>query len=141
MIAVYLDGKKDDLNDCYKIRYEVFELEQKVPHELEFDDIDGNCGHAVVYTDNKEPAATARLIDKGLGKYKIGRVATIKKFRKQGYGEAAMKLLMDKVEEMQGKEILIEAQLTATDFYKRLGFKEYGEVFLDAGIKHRRMKL
>jgi len=141
MKAVYLDGKKDDLKDCYQIRYDVFELEQKVPHELEFDDIDESCGHVIVYTDGGEPAATARLIDKGCGKYKIGRVATLKKYRKQGYGEVAMKLLIEKTKEMNGKDILVEAQLTAVEFYKKLGFKEFGDVFLDAGIEHIRMNL
>jgi len=141
MKAVYLDGQRDRLEECHKIRYEVFEIEQKVSHELEFDDMDESSGHVIVYTDEGEPAATARLIDKGCGKYKIGRVAALKKYRKQGYGEAAMKLLIDKAKAMKGKEILIEAQLKAVDFYKKLGFKEYGEVFLDAGIEHRRMNL
>jgi len=139
MKAVYLDGKNDDLKDCYQIRYEVFELEQKVSHELEFDDIDESCGHVVVYNDNREPVATARLINKGSGKYKIGRVATLKKYRKQGYGEAAMELLMNKVKEMKGREILVEAQLSAVGFYEKLGFEAFGEVFLDAGIEHIRM--
>jgi predicted GNAT family N-acyltransferase len=37
--------------------------------------------------------------------------------------------------------ITVAAQLQAIPFYERLGYRAYGEVFLDARIEHRLMDL
>ena len=38
------------------------------------------------------------------------------------------------------KEIYVEAQITAKAFYEKLGYKSYGEVFLDANMEHTYMR-
>jgi predicted GNAT family N-acyltransferase len=35
--------------------------------------------------------------------------------------------------------LILDAQLHAIPFYERFGFVAHGEVFLDAGIEHRKM--
>lgn len=43
-------GNWDELQaDCKMIRFEVFVEEQKVPAEIELDDMDAVCLHAVAY--------------------------------------------------------------------------------------------
>jgi predicted GNAT family N-acyltransferase len=38
------------------------------------------------------------------------------------------------------QEIILGAQLTTRDFYKRLGYLEEGAVYADAGIEHVAMR-
>ncbi|WP_243677012.1 GNAT family N-acetyltransferase [Secundilactobacillus collinoides] len=40
---------------------------------------------------------------------------------------------------MPGQTVELNAQETAVDFYKRLGFKRVGDAFLEVGIVHYRM--
>jgi len=40
----------------------------------------------------------------------------------------------------RAEEIILGAQLTACEFYKRLGYTEEGAVFDDAGIPHVMMR-
>ena len=35
--------------------------------------------------------------------------------------------------------VMLSAQLTALSFYRSLGYKEHGEVYLDANIEHKDM--
>ena len=36
---------------------------------------------------------------------------------------------------------MLNAQLSGVEFYKKLGFKECGDIFMDANIEHISMKL
>ncbi|MCP3968650.1 MAG: GNAT family N-acetyltransferase [Lentisphaerae bacterium] len=118
------------------IRTEVFVIEQNVPVELEMDGFDKDCVHVVVF-DEKEPVATARLLPDG----HIGRVAVRKKWRKLGIGKLIMQKLIDAARESNFDEIIVSAQCRVEEFYQKLGFTSFGEVYDDANIDHIDMRL
>jgi predicted GNAT family N-acyltransferase len=127
-----------DLSDAHLIRREVFINEQRVPESIELDDTDGDAVHLVLY-DNGTPAATGRMrvTDEGLV---IGRVAVLKAYRGQGFGDLVMRMLIRRAVEAGFGAQTVHAQITARGFYEKLGFEAYGEEFIEAGIAHISMR-
>eukprot|EP01133_Synstelium_polycarpum_P022141 gene22141-26572_t len=119
------------------IRFEVFVDEQKVPAEIELDDMDAVCLHAVAYDDAGNPVGTGRLLPDG----HIGRMAVRQPGRGTGVGGAILTLLMDKARERGDAAVVLNAQTVAAPFYARHGFVQQGEQFEEAGIAHVEMRL
>ena len=126
------------ISDCLKIREEVFINEQGVPEEEELDDLDNLSFHAIAYLDSV-PFATGRLINISTDNMTIGRMAVLKKYRKSGYGKKVLRFLELHAERIGAKLITLHAQLHAKDFYINSGYKEKGNIFLEANIPHIEM--
>lgn len=131
-------GTDPRVKDALVVRQAVFILEQGIDPELEIDEYDGVCWHALAYLD-EEPVGTARLIPQDRLVAKIGRVAVLASGRKHGIGTQLMRLLEDYARRQGLFKIVLDAQLQVVPFYEGLGYQAEGEVFLDAGILHRRM--
>ncbi len=123
-------------NDIISIRTEVFIDEQGFKDE--FDETDKTCSHIVLY-DNEIPVATCRYFEEN-GIYHIGRVAVIKKYRNQLLGNEIMKIAETEILKENCKQIEVSAQVRIKDFYKKLGYKEFGEVYFDEYCEHITMK-
>lgn len=119
------------------IRFEVFVDEQKVPAEIELDDMDAVCLHAVAYDGAGNAIGTGRLLPDG----HIGRMAVRQPGRGTGVGGAILTLLMEKARERGNAAVVLNAQTVAAPFYARHGFVQQGEVFEEAGIAHVEMRL
>ena len=118
--------------DAYAIREDVFVEEQGIPAELEFDDMDAQCLHAVAFAGNGEAVGTGRLLPDG----HIGRIAVRREARGKGVGAAIVAGLMDQAHARGDAMVALNAQVAAEPFYERLGFERKGEVFDEAGIPH-----
>ncbi len=127
-----------DRHACFDIRTEVFVDEQKVPRDLELDDLEDHCIHFLATVDGV-PMATARLLDRGYAK--IQRVAVRKPARGTGLGRDIMLAVLAHAREAGFAQARLDAQVSAIAFYERLGFTAEGPVFDDAGIPHRLMVL
>ncbi|MBK1792871.1 GNAT family N-acetyltransferase [Persicirhabdus sediminis] len=123
-----------DHEQILAIRYEVFVDEQNVPVELEVDGRDACCHHVLAYSGHSA-IGTGRLLPDG----HIGRVAVVKSARGQGVGQAIMLALIERASQLGMAEIHLNAQLSALEFYEKLGFVAHGETFIDAGIEHLAM--
>lgn len=132
----------DDLSDVFNIRKQVFQIEQGVSPEEEFDEVDDLAIHVIVYASdsNKHPVATGRVFYDGES-YRIGRVAVLKSERGKKYGDFAVRMLVNKAFLAGAKEILINAQVNVVPFYEKIGFRAYGDEFVEAGINHISMKI
>lgn len=118
------------------IREEVFVREQGVPRELELDDIDAQCLHALARHADGRALGTARLLPDG----HIGRMAVRAEWRGRGVGSALLEGLVRVAHARGLREVALSAQTHALDFYRRHGFNVEGETYLDAGIPHRAMR-
>ena len=123
--------------DATAIRVEVFVDEQKVPAEIELDDMDAVCLHAVAYDEAGKAIGTGRLLPDG----HIGRMAVRQPGRGTGVGGAILTLLMDKAHARGDAAVVLNAQTVAAPFYARHGFVQLGEQFEEAGIAHVEMRL
>ena len=69
--------------------------------------------------------------------YKLGRIAVLKEERGRHYGDLIVRLLLfksfDDGEPMRSR---LDAQINASEFYKRFGFVQTGDLFLEANIEH-----
>lgn len=128
------------VDDARRVRELVFIKEQNVPKEIEQDERDAISWHAVVY-DHETPIATGRLFEIGVKACAVGRLAVRSDYRGLGLGKLIMERLIELAWERHYTQIEIHAQVHALDFYKRLGFHEYGDRFNEAGIEHVSMRL
>ncbi|MBZ9557388.1 MULTISPECIES: GNAT family N-acetyltransferase [Modicisalibacter] len=119
-----------------EIRRRVFIDEQAVPEAEEWDGRDPECVHFLAWHE-ATPVGTARLLPDG----HVGRVAVLPDGRGLGIGLALMREAIQAARDLGHASIELAAQTHALDFYRRLGFEAHGELFLDAGIAHRNMRL
>jgi YbgC/YbaW family acyl-CoA thioester hydrolase len=139
VIDVRVGSWSDLCEPARRIRTEVFIEEQRIPLEMEWDDADEACVHAVAYNRLGQAIATGRLLPSHHGATKIGRVAVNKVLRGSRVGHRLMEALIDTARKRGDKEIVLNAQCTAEPFYRRLGFVARGEAFEEAGIPHIEM--
>lgn len=127
-----------DLPDVLALRHEVFVVEQHVPVDEEYDDLDATCEHAVGLVDGVA-RATGRLLDPQEGVAVVGRMAVAADTRGHGLGAAVLAFLERRASARGAHTVELHAQVHALGFYARQGYSSYGPVYLDAGIEHRDM--
>ncbi len=120
---------------CLSLRHDVFVQEQGVPEDLELDGLDASARHFAVRTGGDIIATCRiRLVD---GTAKIERVAVARDSRGKGVGAALMKYIMQELEKTDHITLFkLSAQTDAVPFYERLGFRAYGQEYMDAGLPH-----
>ena len=125
---------------CLKIREEVFVNEQNVPKSIEYDQYEANSDHLLIL-DGDLPIGTARVRYRASDKAKIERVAILKDFRGQGWGQKLMEYILSHLYKNNSiREIIISSQKYAIPFYEKLEFEVFGEEFIEADIPHNKMK-
>ena len=125
-----------DFADLRAVREPVFVVEQQVPIEEEWDDLDPQCRHVIARDAANRPIGTGRLTPER----KIGRMAVLAEWRGKGVGDALMEALMDEARALGWPEISLNSQTHAMPFYARHGFEVVGDEFMEAGIPHRKMR-
>ncbi|MDA8761042.1 GNAT family N-acetyltransferase [Amylibacter sp.] len=128
-----------EMLSCLSLRRTVFIEEQNVPENEEVDGDDPNCDH-ILLTISDDPVGAARL------KYydnfvKVQRVCVLKNYRGQGIGSNIINFIIKHIEKNDiCNSVRLGSQIHALEFYKGLGFVEFGEEYLDAGILHKDME-
>ena len=126
-----------ELYQIYKLRVDVFVVEQQCPYH-EIDDIDLESYHIYLQNDNSKILAYCRLY-KIEDTFHIGRV--IASERGKGYGAQIMKAALEfAAQTLHADTIIIEAQTYAKNFYEKIGFIQTSEPFDEDGIEHMQMK-
>ncbi len=125
--------------EAKNIRKAVFIEEQGFNNE--FDETDDTCLHFLLFKDGIA-AGTGRMFTEDGGKsYHIGRVCILKEYRKFHLGSEIMKTMIEKAKELGAEKAVLSAQCRASGFYKKLGFAEKGETYLDEYCPHIKMEL
>ncbi|MCD0468857.1 GNAT family N-acetyltransferase [Flavobacterium sp. JAS] len=126
------DSKQIEI--AFTIRRKVFVEEQNVSQERESMDDDQAIHYLATVDGLPAGAARYRKMEKGA---KIERIAVLSSYRGQRIGEAILqKILADLKTE---KKIYLYAQVNASSFYIKNGFRQTDNYFLDAGIEHVEM--
>ncbi|AGR40879.1 GNAT family N-acetyltransferase [Spiroplasma taiwanense] len=125
--------------EAKKIRDVVFVKEQECPINEEFDKYDNVSYHIVGFL-NKKPVCCAKILKKKDEKWYLGRIAVLKENRDQNLVFDLMKYLIEFfIKNINQKELYLNAQIYALNFYKKLNFNEIGETFFEANIEHIKM--
>ncbi len=139
-----------------RLRQTVFVEEQSVPEELEWDDQDADAFHVLAKWHDGTPIGCGRMplaaayslslppdladrIGAATPIGKIGRMAVLPDYRRQGVGAALLSTLVNRAKTLGLPLVMLEAQVGALAFYNRYGFTAYGDIYVDAGIDHRKM--
>lgn len=122
------------------LRFEVFVHEQKVPRELEIDAYDRMAHHLLARDEQQNGVGTLRIVVQGEAG-KIGRVAVAAPYRRRGTGLRMMRMALEHCRALGLSSVVLDSQTYIIPFYERLGFVREGEIFMDAGIPHIRMRL
>ena len=117
------------------VRDTVFGGEQDVPRELDWDIHDPDCVHAVATDESDNPIGTGRVLPDG----RIGRLAVLKPWRGRGIGGEMLEALVQSARRRGLDEVYLHAQVHAMPFYEKSRFKQDGDEFVEAGIKHVNM--
>ena len=130
----------DNIHQAQQIRYEVFVVGQNVPEDAELDEFEEESIHFLAFLhDTPCGAARWRFTEKGI---KLERFAVLEGQRGCGVGSALLAFVLDDVcrhPEASGKEIYLNAQISAVKLYSNFGFRKRGELFQECDIDHIKM--
>lgn len=145
-VAIY----KTLTDPAREIRKNVFIDEQGF--EEEYDEIDEVAVHFVLFEDEpssierssieqsaieQSAIATCRVFwNEEMNAYTLGRLAVIAKSRGKNIGSILVHEVEKYVRLRGGTEIVLHAQCRASEFYRKLGFAEFGEVQDEEGCPH-----
>jgi predicted GNAT family N-acyltransferase len=131
------------LKQARQIRHTVFVEEQSISPGIEWDGLDDEAEHFVVWRETgagRQALGTARLRVQN-GAAKAERVAVRGEARGTGLGRVLMKAIEARARVLKLEEVHLHAQVAVERFYTRLGYMAYGDPFLEAEIAHRSMSL
>ncbi len=117
------------------MRRAVFIVEQGIPEDLEWDEFDPVCPHALAVDAAGAAIGCGRLLPDG----HVGRLAVLAGWREQGVGSALLRDLMDVARTRGYAQVLLNSQTQAMPFYARHGFVPVGAAFVEADIPHQKM--
>lgn len=122
--------------DAKKIREEVFVSEQGFQNE--FDEIDNYATHLVFYEKNTSIAVCRYYKDKEKEKdtYIVGRIAVLKAYRGNHFGQCILEVLEKNIVSEGGKKISLSAQVQVQSFYKKSGYVAKGDIYMDENCPH-----
>ena len=138
-LVIKLANFSEDFLEIKAIRKAVFQEEQKVEEALEFDGKDEICEHLIAYLD-KQAVGTARIRYINDKTVKIERLAVLSTARGQGIGKKIMEEALLIIASKDIAEVVINAQEYVKALYYKLGFAQEGEIFIEAGIPHVKMR-
>jgi predicted GNAT family N-acyltransferase len=135
-----------ELMQALALREIVFIEEQSVPESMERDADDATAHHVLAFA-GRHPVGTGRLVvlatapEGEVGKWgRIGRMAVLQAHRRSRIGSKLLDALETEARKRGLDGIMLHAQLSAMDFYKRHGYVPNGAVFEEAGMPHLEMK-
>lgn len=130
-----------DMPACFRVRRLVFIEEQSVPESLEVDGLDDRAVHFIA-EEAGTVIGTARLrpLDSEPAA-KAERVAVLASHRGRGVGGRLMDALEAEAWRRGFERVVLHAQVSALEFYRRRAYREEGPRFEEAGIEHQEMWL
>jgi len=139
MLEIKLVSYAQEINAIKSIRESVFQHEQNVPPELEFDEYDEDTAQHLLAYLNAQPVGTCRVrvIDAQTGK--IERVAVLAEARGQKIGQKLTENALEYLKNQNCTTAVVNAQEYVKTLYEKLGFIQVGETFDEADIPHVKM--
>ena len=136
----------DDLSEVLNIRRKVFIEEFGATEEMEFDDFDDIAMHAIIFeenqdwsmesiTDKKIPVATGRIIYDGAVCI-IDKVAVLKEYRGNKYGDFTVKMLLSKAFTSGINEVMTKTFSESQGFFRTIGFANHTDEYSENNIRY-----
>ncbi|KAF9448239.1 acyl-CoA N-acyltransferase, partial [Macrolepiota fuliginosa MF-IS2] len=140
-------SSRDELQQCFDVRVEVFHHEQGFPLDLELDELATRLFYHYIsahillrLTPSLKPIGTIRgyVVPGTTDTYKLTRLAILKEYRKYGFGRELVEALHTWIKaHSSGTTPLIPVP----GFYSKFGYTPEGEEFIEDGDPHQKMVL
>jgi predicted GNAT family N-acyltransferase len=142
-IVIKIAVSENEKNEALRIRELVFQQEQGIPKELDFDGKDDTCDHFIAYK-NDAAVGTGRLryslIDTKM-LAKVERMSVLPEHRGKGIGKVIMQKMHEYLKEKNVHEVTLHVQEPLKSFYEKFGYQQEGDSFLEIDRPHIAMKL
>ncbi|KAJ7498608.1 acyl-CoA N-acyltransferase [Mycena latifolia] len=160
--VVFAKGDPKIIQECHRLRKEVFHLEQGFPLDTEFDDVEDIATHFLVRVTEEDEASAERRVKcvgtirgtplgtyPGIDRYKLSRLVVDKAYRKHRLGRLLVENLHKWIQADAAAshpprafaEIECHSQLPAMGFYAKFGYIAEGPQFDEDGEPHQNMVL
>lgn len=128
-----------DFNDAFKVRIEVFVLEQGISFNDEYDAFEKDY-KSYVLLNNSLPVGTIRYkLDKKTRTVTLGRIAVLQQYRNKGLGKKMIAHLENLLSySYRPLTFTLLGQTYLKEYYEKLGYTTDGETHLDANLPHYR---
>lgn len=141
-VSIFKISDESVLNEALQIRYVVFTLEKGVSTDVEidgYDDLNNMCDHFMIKY-NSSKVGTIRCLNINEDIIKIQRYCLLKEFRGLGIGRTVMEYIEKYYANQCKSKIVVDAKYDACGFYKKCGYSERSDTFVEAGIQHIKME-
>ena len=138
-VSIKLVETPADMEAAIAVRFRVFVDEQGVSPEEERDHADATALHVLAVLDGTT-VGTGRLLGLPSGEAHIGRMAVDQPHRRTGVGSLILGRLEQEARRLGLSSSILHAQTYVKAFYAAHGYREEGEVFIEAGIEHILMR-
>lgn len=133
-IKKFRDLSNDEIFAIYKLRIDVFVVEQDCPYP-DVDDIDKTAEHIFIMA-GEVACCYLRLYTQD-DVIKIGRVVTDINYRSKGLAARLIRFTLNHIENhYKEQRIAISAQSHLMHYYQGFGFEKYTDEYLEDGIPH-----
>lgn len=126
MITIRAATTTQDVEQCFRIRAEVFVVEQGVPPDLERDEHDCTALHFIALADGQSVGTARVVVSESGASAKIGRVAVYRSSWGLGIGKLLIAAIEGHPDLIRLQGFLLDAQTHALNFYAALGYEVYG---------------
>ena len=121
------------------VRRRVFVEERGVSEREEFDEFDAIAAHLLVWDEEKgQPIACGRMYPAG-GDIHIGRIAVLPEYRGQMFDDLVLRAMLNRVDELPGARVLMDADAHEQLLLRPFGFAETGEAAFSRGAERKTM--
>ncbi|WP_018478980.1 GNAT family N-acetyltransferase [Pontibacter roseus] len=138
MIQLIRAESEQEKLHTFRIREQVFVLEQQVPRDAEYDEHETTARHYLATCEGVPcGAARWRVTEQGV---KLERFAVLPDYRNRQVGARLLEAVLgDVIAAHPDSKVYLHAQLPAINFYKRHGFVAEGDMFSECDIQHYKM--
>lgn len=126
---------REKRNELKQVREKVFVYEYHIPKDVEFDKCDLICQHLLGFDHQGNSIATARITQQG----EIGRVAVLQAYRTHEFYNLMFEQIALCAKELGAEELSFNCNIVEKEKFKRCGYAEQGNVFMEAGIARQRL--
>lgn len=138
-ITIRPANSDDEITKVFEIRKEVFVLEQKIFDDTDRDTDDLRSVYLIAVRDG-EIIGVVRVFPTNEHEWIGGRLAVKKEFRGSRAGYLLVKGAMRLVKEKKCSKFTAMIQEENINFFKRIGWRPFGEIFMYHGKRHIRME-
>ena len=129
---------KRELEECYMIRRKIFVQEQALFTVTDRDECDSKALH-IIALDESKPVGTVRVYEEKDRIWWGGRLAVLREYRGKA-GRPLIHTAIAVVRQKGARRFFANVQKKNVRFFKELGWKEIGNIFLFNEKRHQCME-